>query len=150
MSSSSDDSKISTDSVSGHETFARSIAWLLRTEAILTALAAIGLAFWLGRNAALAGLVGGAIGIVLTAIAALRMLVQGERADPAQMVMAFYRGMALKMVLAVVLFAAVAIWFAGFFVPVLIGYLATLVAYWLALWRLRVATAGEVLTNNVD
>ena len=147
MSSSSND--FGNESTQGHasdkstEQFARSIVWLLRTEAVLTAVAAIGLALWLGRDAALAGLVGGAIGIVLTAVAALRMAIVGSNAEPSQMVMAFYRGMTMKVVLAVVLFVIVAKWFAGFFVPVLIGYMATLVAYWLALWRLRTASVAK-------
>ena len=125
------------------EALARTLVWLLRMQAVFTAIAALVLAVWLGRDAALAGVIGGGIGIVLTAVAALRMVVVGSDAEPSQMVMAFYRGMAMKLVLAVVLFAIVAKWFAGFFVPVLIGYMATLVAYWLALWRLRVALVAR-------
>ncbi|MEM7055108.1 MAG: ATP synthase subunit I [Pseudomonadota bacterium] len=143
MSSSSEQSVAGEGSQNSAEALARTMVWLLRTEAVLTAIAAVGLALWLGRDAALAGLVGGAIGIVLTAVAALRMVIIGNHAEPAQMVMAFYRGMAMKLVLAVVLFTIVAKWFAGFFLPVLIGYIATLVAYWLALWRLRVATIAK-------
>ena len=139
MSSSSEQPVAGEGSQNSAEALARTMVWLLRTEAVLTAIAAVGLALWLGRDAALAGLVGGAIGIVLTAVAALRMVVIGNHAEPTQMVMAFYRGMAMKLVLAVVLIAIVAKWFAGFFLPVLIGYMATLVAYWLALWRLRSA-----------
>ena len=137
MSSSGNGTDGGNTSANSAETFARAIVWLLRTEAVLTAVAAVSLAFWLGRDAALAGIVGGAIGIVLTAVAALRIVLIGNNAEPGQMVMAFYRGMAMKLLLAVVLFVIVAKWFAGFFVPVLIGYMATLVAYWLALWRLR-------------
>lgn len=118
------------------------MVWLLRTQAILAALAAVGLALWLGRAEALAGIGGGGIGILLTAVAALRIVLSGNQASPAQLVTAFYRGMAMKLALAALLFAAVAYWFAGFFVPVLIGYLATLVAYWLALWRLQGTLVG--------
>lgn len=143
QSSSSNDSVDDSASAQQVEVFARSMVWLLRTEAVLTAIAAIALALWLGRAAALAGLAGGGIGIVLTAVAALRIVATGSNAEPAQMVMAFYRAMAMKLLLAVVLFVIVAKWFAGFFVPVLIGYLATVVAYWLALWRLRTAQPGS-------
>ena len=58
------------------------------------------------------------------------------------MAAAFYRGMALKMALAVVMFVVVAVRFADWFVPVLTGYLVTLVAYWIALLRLGRSTGG--------
>jgi ATP synthase protein I len=62
------------------------------------------------------------------------------------MIAAFYKAMAFKLVLAVILFVIVAKWFAGYFLPVMIGYAATLVAYWLAMWRL--ASSGPISENS--
>ena len=52
------------------------------------------------------------------------------------MAVAFYRGMLLKMALAVVIFVVVAAYFAEWFLPVIAGYVVTLVAYWIALLRI--------------
>lgn len=115
--------------------FAKTIAWLLRAQALLAGLVAV--AFALGKSVepAIAALVGGAIGLLLTGVTALRVgLSLGS--EPHVMMGAFYRAMALKLVLAVVLFVVVAKWFAGYFGPVMCGYAATLVAYWLAMWRM--------------
>lgn len=108
-------------------------------QAVLAVLAAVVFALIGGREAAFAALAGGGIGLVLTALAALRAgmaLGPGSQGDPGRMVAGFYRAMAMKLAVAVVLFVIVAKWFSGFFVPVLTGYIATLVAYWLALWRM--------------
>jgi ATP synthase protein I len=110
--------------------------WLLRVQAMLVVAGSVTAVVLWRVDAGLGLLVGGGIGILLTAIAALRVGMIPASAGAAPMVAAFYRAMAMKMVVAVALFAIVAKWFAGYFGPVLIGYVATLVAYWLALWRL--------------
>lgn len=117
-------------------TFVRMVAWLLRTQAgLVTGIALF--AVLLGSPRAGFGiLAGGGIGLVLTAVAAVRTVMVPADAGVAAMVGAFYRAMALKLAAAVVLFVAVARWFAGDFGPVLIGYVVTLAAYWLAMWRL--------------
>ena len=115
--------------------FAKTIAWLLRVQALLSGLVAVGFAFGGGFELAVAALVGGAIGLLLTGVTALRIGLS-LRQGPHVMIGAFYRAMAFKLVLAVVLFVIVAKWFAGYFGPVMCGYAATLVAYWLAMWRL--------------
>mgnify|MGYP001036697998 CR=1 FL=1 len=115
--------------------FAKTIVWLLRAQALLAAAAGLIFAVFGGLEQSLAALAGGAIGIVLTAITALRIGTSLGR-DVKIMMVAFYRAMAFKLVMAVILFVIVAKWFAGYFGPVLIGYIATLVAYWLAMWRI--------------
>lgn len=126
--------------------FARTVVWLLRTQSVLVVLAAL-LTLWpAGAAGSLAVIAGGGIGIVLTAVAALR--VGTAPANAAAMVAAFYRGMALKMVLAVVMFVVVAMWFAAWFIPVLVGYMVTLVAYWIALLRLGRSAGTAPETNN--
>lgn len=115
--------------------FANTIAWLLRAQALLTGIAALIFGVTAGIPQALAALGGGAVGILLTAASALRIGMAAAR-EPGAMVAAFYRAMAFKLAMAVVLFVIVAKWFAGYFGPVIVGYAATVAAYWLALWRL--------------
>jgi ATP synthase protein I len=115
--------------------FAKTVAWLLRVQALLAGIAAAVFAVIGGLDQALAALIGGGIGVVLTAVTALRIGLSLSQ-DPQAMIGAFYRAMAFKLVLAVILFVIVAKWFSGYFGPVLIGYVATIVAYWLAMWRM--------------
>ncbi|TVS11783.1 MAG: ATP synthase subunit I [Wenzhouxiangella sp.] len=114
---------------------ARTIAWLMRIQALLSAGVGVVFAVIGGLPMALAALAGGGVGLFLTALTGLRVaLAQGAEAK--QMVRTFYRAMALKFVLAVILFVIVAKWFAGYFVPVVTGYAVTLVAYWLAMQKI--------------
>ncbi|MCH8478855.1 MAG: ATP synthase subunit I, partial [Wenzhouxiangella sp.] len=115
--------------------FAKTVAWLLRIQAILAALSGLGFAMIGGMGWALAALIGGAIGVFLTVLTALRVGLALGR-DPKVMVRAFYRAMALKFVLAVIMFVIVAQWFAGYFLPVVTGYAATALAYWLAMRKI--------------
>lgn len=114
--------------------FARTIAWLLRTQALLVAGAAALAVPLAGVGWSLAVIAGGAAGIALTAVAALRA--GATTASPEAIAGAFFRAMALKLMLAVVIFVAVAVWFPAWFGAILAGYVVTLLAYWLALWRL--------------
>ncbi len=126
---------MSGDQAASEALFAKTIVWLLRVQALLAGVAAVVFAMIGGLEQSLASLIGGAIGIVLTAVTALR-IGMSLGGDTKVMIVAFYRAMAFKLVLAVILFVIVAKWFSGYFGPVLIGYVATLVAYWLAMWRI--------------
>ncbi len=119
----------------GQALLARTIAWLLRVQAILTVVVAVAFGVLSGVPMAIAAMAGGFIGLLLTAVTGLRVALSGGR-DAKSMVRVFYRAMALKFVLAVILFIVVAKWFAGYFLPVIAGYCATLVANWLAMRRL--------------
>lgn len=121
--------------------FAKTIVWLLRVQALLAGVSALIFALAGGLEQSLAALAGGAIGIVLTALTALRIGTSLGR-DPRAMMATFYRAMMFKLVMAVVLFVIVAKWFAGYFGPVLTGYIATVVAYWLAMWRVAHVSPG--------
>lgn len=116
--------------------FARMTVWLLRLQALLGVAAAIAGGLIAGASVALAVLGGAGIGILLTAVSALRSAVLPPDADAARVVSAFHRGMILKMALSVVLFVIVAALFSEWFVPVVSGYAVTLVAYWVALVRI--------------
>jgi ATP synthase protein I len=128
-----------------HERFAHTVAWLLRWQAILSVLGAAVYGLIAGAAMGLAVLVGGGIGLLLTSVTGLRIGLSLGR-DPKAMIAAFYKAMAFKLVLAVILFVIVAKWFAGFFLPVMIGYMATVLAYWLAMWRL--APTGPISENS--
>lgn len=116
--------------------FARTVVWLLRTQAVMAVVTAIVAGIFAGTGSALAVLAGGGIGIVLTAISALRTGAVSASGDPVAIAAAFYRGMLMKMALAVVMFVIVAALFAEWFLPVIAGYVVTLVAYWIALLRI--------------
>ena len=129
--------------------FARTVVWLLRTQAVMAVAAAIAAGIFAGKGWALGVLPGGGIAIVLTAISALRTGAVSASGDPAAMAAAFYRGMLLKMALAVVMFVVVAAMFAEWFLPVIAGYVVTLVAYWIALLRIgRQADSGGALNDE--
>ena len=115
--------------------FAKTIVWLLRAQAILSGAVAIIFAVIDGREQAIAALAGGGIGLLLTAVTALR-IGMSLGGDLKVMIASFYRAMAFKLVLAVILFVIVAKWFSGYFGPVITGYVATIVAYWLAMGRI--------------
>ncbi|MGY6554786.1 MAG: ATP synthase subunit I [Wenzhouxiangella sp.] len=121
-----------TDQTAPDVVFARAIAWLMRVQAGL--IVVVGVVFFLigGMSAALAALGGGAAGLFLTALSGLRVaLSQGS--ESRQMVRTFYRAMALKFALTMLLFIVVAIWLPAFFGPVVSGYVVTVIAYWLAM-----------------
>lgn len=122
--------------------FARAIAWLMRSQAVLAVVTALAFAVLGGLQPALAALIGGGMGLFLTALIGLRVAL-AEGATPQRMVRTFYRAMALKFVLAVVLFVIVAKWFAGYFVPVVTGYAISLVAYWLAMRKIDGLAASD-------
>lgn len=133
--------------------FAQTVVWMLKVQAVMAVAAAVAGAVFFGKTVALAVLAGGAIGIVLTAISALRTGAVSASGDPVAIAAAFYRGMLMKMALAVVMFVIVAAMFAEWFVPVIAGYVVTLVAYWIALLRIgrpggRQSGSGSALNDE--
>ncbi|MDT8437900.1 MAG: ATP synthase subunit I [Wenzhouxiangellaceae bacterium] len=120
--------------------FARAAVWLLRMQAVCAVLAAVAAGLLFDARFALAVLGGAGIGLLLTAVSALRAAVAG--ASPQARLSAFYRGMALKLAIAAVVFVMVVAWFPAWFVPVLVGFVVTLPAYWIALLRLGVDAPG--------
>ena len=105
---------------------------LLRTQALLTVIAVVPAFFFAGPQAALGVAMGGGVGLLLSAVFALRAFALPAGATAQQIVMAMYRAAATKMLVAVVLFVLVARFATALFGPVMIGYIVTLVAYWIA------------------
>ena len=93
------------------------------------------LLFWLtiDGEAALGALVGGGISVVLSLWMALRVFSVPAEAGPGAMFSAFVKAEAIKMVMAVVLFSAAAIFLSHVFIPLVVTFVATLVVNWLAL-----------------
>src|SRR5690625_7428950 len=108
--------------------------WMIRLQAVLALLGAFGWALSNNAQLSLAALAGGAIGMALTAVSALRVGVTRD-ARPAVMLGGFYRGMALKKVRALNVFVIVGRGYPDPVSPVMTGYAAILLGYWVALVR---------------
>ena len=99
----------------------------------VTLMAAILFRLMIDGEAALGALVGGGISIVLSLWMALRVFSVPAEAGPQAMFSAFVKAEAIKMVMAVVLFSAAAIFLSHVFIPLVVTFVATLVVNWLAL-----------------
>ncbi len=97
----------------------------------MVATALFGLA--MGGNAALGALVGGGISVVLSLWMAVRVFSVPAEAGPQAVLSAFVRAEVGKMVMAVVLFSAAAIFLSHVFIPLVVTFVATLVVNRLAL-----------------
>jgi F0F1-type ATP synthase assembly protein I len=84
-------------------------------------------------EAALGSLAGGGISVVLSLWMALRVFSVPAEAGPQAMFAAFVKAEAIKLVMAVVLFSAAAIFLSHVFIPLVVTFVATLVVNWLAL-----------------
>lgn len=94
-----------------------------------------GAAVWLvvgGPRQAIAALVGGSIGAILSLYFAIKVFARGTR-DPQLMLRDLFRALALKLALATVLFSLAAKFFADAFVPLITTFMAGLAVYWFAL-----------------
>ena len=66
-------------------------------------------------------------------LVALRFLAVSPEAGGEQMVRALFRAEAVKWVWVVLLFGGAAKWFSGYFLPLIAGFVVSLVVHWLAL-----------------
>ncbi|MFU8897034.1 MAG: ATP synthase subunit I [Gammaproteobacteria bacterium] len=87
----------------------------------------------MGGNAALGALVGGGISVVLSLWMAVRVFSVPAEAGPQAVLSAFVRAEVGKLVMAVVLFSAAAIFLSHAFIPLVVTFVATLVVNRLAL-----------------
>jgi len=86
-----------------------------------------------GGEAAIGALVGGGISVLLSLWVALRVFSVPVEAGPQAIFAAFVRAEVGKLVMAVVLFSAAAIFLSHVFIPLVVTFVATLVVNWLAL-----------------
>jgi ATP synthase protein I len=104
----------------------------------------VGAVFWLlrgGADAGLGALAGGGISVLLSVYFAIKVFARPD-SDPQAMLGTFFRAEALKLVLAVVLFSAAAIFLSHVYVPLITTFIGTLAVYWFALLFTRYDTAG--------
>ncbi|HXH04656.1 MAG TPA: ATP synthase subunit I [Candidatus Competibacteraceae bacterium] len=95
---------------------------------------AVALSFWLGGlYAAWSAAMGGGINIIVTAYFASRVFSVGPGASAARVARAFYVGEVVKLVLTALLFTLALVWLKAQFLPLILTYMATLLAYWLVL-----------------
>lgn len=99
----------------------------------VTVVTAVLFGLGMGAQAALGALVGGGISVLLSLWMALRVFLVPPEAGPQAMMAAFVKAEALKMVMAVAMFSAAAIFLSHVFVPLVVTFGATLVINWLAL-----------------
>ncbi len=99
----------------------------------VTVLAMVLFGLTAGGEAAVGALVGGGISIVLSLWMAVRVFSVPAEAGPQAVFAAFVRAEVGKLVMAVVLFSAAAIFLSHVFVPLVVTFVATLVVNWLAL-----------------
>lgn len=109
----------------------------------MTGLAAVLVALWTGWNQALAVIVGGLVGMAGTAFFSRQLFQAPPGSTARQMLGAFQRGALGKMVLTVALFAAAIVGLEMPVLPLLGGYVATLIGYWAALPFVTDETTGE-------
>lgn len=99
----------------------------------MTLVAAVVFGLAMGAQAALGALVGGGISVLLSLWMALRVFAVPAEAGPQAVFAAFVKAEAIKMVMAVALFSAAAIFLSHVFVPLVVTFVATLAVNWLAL-----------------
>lgn len=99
----------------------------------VTLMAAALFGLMIDGEAAFGALAGGGISVLLSLWMALRVFAVPAEAGPRAMFSAFVKAEAIKMVMAVVLFSAAAIFLSHVFVPLVVTFVATLVVNWLAL-----------------
>lgn len=99
----------------------------------VTVVTAVLFGLGMGAQAALGALVGGGISVLLSLWMALRVFLVPPEAGPQAMMAAFVKAEVLKMVMAVAMFSAAAIFLSHVFVPLVVTFGATLVINWLAL-----------------
>lgn len=84
-------------------------------------------------RAAGSALLGGMINIIATLIFAYRVFSAGPGSTAREIARAFYLGEAVKLLVTVLLFAAVLIWVKVAWLPLFIAYAATMLAFWLVM-----------------
>lgn len=107
---------------------------VLSLQAVAAALASVLSYALAGRGAAVAALLGGFIALAGGVVYALRML-SAKRGDAQSLVRAHYMGEAGKMGATLLMFAATFVLYPAVeALPLFIGYMAALAAYWVALF----------------
>lgn len=111
------------------------VRWVVSVQAGLTGAAAILIGLWAGPLKAGMVLMGGAIAVFLGLVFALRAFSVDASVDPEGALRALRRGVAAKMIGAVVIFGLAAKWMPQHVAQLIIGFAAATISYWLALLK---------------
>jgi ATP synthase protein I len=114
------------------------IVGLQLATAVLAGLVAAAVA---GPNAAWAAVLGGLINVIASLCMALTLFAGGLTALPQQWVGRFLVGEAVKFLITVVLFIFAIAFLKAAFVPLILAYMATYVAYWIGMARISFGRA---------
>ena len=108
---------------------------LVAGQVAIAVVVAMALALFSGLSAGLAALVGGGIGAAATIVQVGASFRRGTMGDAPAIARGFYRGEALKIAVTVILFILAMRRHRVAPGPMFLGYVATFVAYWVALAR---------------
>lgn len=101
---------------------------------LCTAAVAVALAALLGgAHAGISAAAGGGISVLVTAFFAGRVFAPGPGSSAARVARAFFVAEVLKLVLTGALFAAAIVLLQAMFLPLILTYIVTLMAFWLVL-----------------
>ena len=118
----------------------RQAAWsIVRAQLLVTVFLAAAAYGWASPRAALSAALGGGICVASGAYLALRMFRFRAGTPPARLVRAFYAGEAVKIAITAASFALVIVFVDVDVLVLILGYIAALTVYWLAL----IVTAGR-------
>ena len=106
---------------------------ILVIQSVITLLAAAVCLFLGNAKAAYSAVVGGGISIIATGYFARQVFASSLGLPAAQIAKRFYVGEAVKLALTAVLFGIAVVGLRVSFLPLLLTYMATLLAYWLVL-----------------
>jgi len=116
---------------------------ILAFQAGFTGLVALLVALWAGMDQGATVIVGGLVGMAGTAFFSRRMFQAAPGSTARQILRAFQWGALGKFLLTAVLFAVAIVGLAMPILPLLGGYFATLLGYWLALPFVTDETTGK-------
>ncbi len=108
----------------------------------MTVLAAVVAAGIAGPHAAWSAFLGGLINVVASFYLAVKLFTGGLAAAPQQWFGRFLAGEALKFVITVALFILAIVVLKAAFLPLILAYIATYVAYWFGLARISFGQAA--------
>ncbi len=108
----------------------------------VTVLAGLAAALLAGRMAAWSALIGGLINVVASLFMAVKMFAGGPGAGPQQWLGRILVGEALKFLITVALFVFAIVVLKAEFLPLILAYIATYVAYWIGMVRISLGQAS--------
>lgn len=108
----------------------------------VTVLAGLVAGLLAGRMAAWSALIGGLINAIASLFMAVKMFAAGPGAGPQQWLGRILIGEALKFLITVALFVFAIVVLKAEFLPLILAYIATYVAYWIGMVRISLGQAS--------